>query len=377
MSLSIFSGLVPFIDSMLASGLTSLLKAIVPALSTSTTLFNTGVYQTWNSVLTISYALSSIFLIAVAYSYFSGRNLSGINLDRRSIATLVFSLVLMPFTLYICQLVLDVNDAITAAVMPYGRLSAYSAMVIGKLGGYGILTLVFLTIVVGLLYLVLVMRVLLLFFTASLMPLMLLCYSIEWTRGLAEKMVSIFAEMAFLPFFIAVALKIGVSVSYSAFTSYQSGQLVIGGTYLLPLIVPFLISPAGSRIMQQLGMPAASAVIMGAGMAGLGAISYASGFVSYPLSSILSHGRVGAVRQAPSQGFFRTLRDPARLYSAGMFHARALGSGVERLSESIQSRLGSSSSRVPRIRRSIRFSENFRPDTVPHKIYAPKDDSDE
>ncbi|MCL5253042.1 MAG: hypothetical protein M1351_03005, partial [Candidatus Thermoplasmatota archaeon] len=212
---SIFSGIVSLFQGMFTASLTALLQAIVPALSVSTSLFSEGVYDTWRSVLLVAYTLSSIFLIAIAYSYMSGRNIRFARWDQRSIPLFVMAVILMPFTLFMCQLVLDVNDAMTSAVMPYASLSTYSHMVVEKLGGYSLLTLILLTIIAGLLYLVLVMRTLIVFFTAALMPLIALCYTVDWTRGFAEKIIQLFAEMAFLPFFIGVAFKIGIAVSYT------------------------------------------------------------------------------------------------------------------------------------------------------------------
>lgn len=272
---------------MLRSALASLLKAIIPALTISTSLFNGGVYDTWNAVLVIAYALSSIFLIAVAYSYLSGRALGNFRGTTESLTKLTVALVLMPFTLYICQLVLDVNDAMTSAIVPYSQIASYSSMVVGSLGGYGFFTLIILSVVVGLLYIVLVVRVLLVFFLASLMPLICLCFSLDWTRVFAEKMVSLLVEMAFLPFFISVALRIGISASYSTIHSLQVVPLIIAGTYLLPLIVPFVITPGGSRLLQYVGLPPVSALIAGAATLGAGTAYQITGRMAPPLKSAL------------------------------------------------------------------------------------------
>jgi hypothetical protein len=272
---------------MLRIALTSLLKAIIPALTISTSLFNGGVYDTWYAVLVIAYALSSIFLIAVAYSYLSGRALGNFRGTTESLTKLSMALVLMPFTLYICQIVLDINDAMTSAIVPYSQIASYTSMIVVSLGGYSFFTLLILSVVVALLYIVLVVRVLLVFFIASLMPLICLCFSLNWTRAFAEKMISLLVEMAFLPFFVSVALRIGISASYSTIHSLQVVPLIIAGTYLLPLIVPFVISPGGSRLLQYVGLPPVSAVIAGAATLGAGTASHLTGRMAPPLKSAL------------------------------------------------------------------------------------------
>jgi len=379
---SIFSGIVSLFQGMFTASLTALLQAIVPALSVSTSLFSEGVYDTWRSVLLVAYTLSSIFLIAIAYSYMSGRNIRFARWDQRSIPLFVMAVILMPFTLFMCQLVLDVNDAMTSAVMPYASLSTYSHMVVEKLGGYSLLTLILLTIIAGLLYLVLVMRTLIVFFTAALMPLIALCYTVDWTRGFAEKIIQLFAEMAFLPFFIGVAFKIGIAVSYTTMNSLQSSQLVIGGTYLLPLMIPFILSPAGSRIMQQFGLPAASTVIAGAGILGISAISYASGLVSSPVASALS--RTGRIRSASSavgssRLSSRLTRNPMRAYSAGLSHGRIVGEQLNIMPSRLQSfrQMLNPSRFVPFRHSLLKAAERTGSRNAPHKIYSPRRENDD
>ena len=309
---------------MLRSALIALLKAIVPALTVSTPLFNGGVYGTWDAVLVISYAISSLFLIAIAYSYLTGRALGHFRGTTGSLASLSMTLVLMPFTLYICQLLLDVNDAMTSAIIPYSHISSYSFMVTNSLGGYSLLTLLILAVVVGLLYLLLVIRVLLVFFLASLMPLLSLCYSLEWTKSFAEKMIALFVEMSFLPFFVSVALRIGISASYSTIHSLQVTPLIIAGTYLMPLMIPFIMSPGGSRIMQYAGLPSVSAVVAGAVALGTGTASRITGMVSPPLRSAAGLGRRGRAATEGGSGNqkYGSLR---KLNSAGVMRSTVIG----------------------------------------------------
>ena len=271
---------------MLRDALNALLKAIVPALTTSTSLFSGGVYDTWYAVLVVSYAVSSLFLIAIAYSYLTGRALGHFRGTAGSLTNLSITLVLMPFTLYISQLLLDVNDAMTSAIVPYSQIASYSSMVTEQLGGYSLFTLIILSVVVALLYLMLVVRVLMVFFLASLMPLLCLCYSLEWTRSFAEKMITLLLEMSFLPFFVAVALRIGISASYSTIHSLQVTPLIIAGTYLMPLMIPIMISPGGSKMLQFVGLPSVSAVVVGLMAASAGAAGHVTGMISPSFKSI-------------------------------------------------------------------------------------------
>ncbi|MBX8636135.1 MAG: hypothetical protein KIS30_07110 [Thermoplasmata archaeon] len=374
-TLSISSMFTAPLTSMLRSALTAVLKAIVPALTVSTSLFNGGVYDTWCAVLVVSYAISSLFLIAIAYSYLTGRALGHFRGTTGSLTNLSITLVLMPFTLFICQLLLDVNDAMTSFVIPYSHISSYSSMVTQSLGGYSLFTLLILSVVVALLYLMLVVRVLLVFFLASLMPILCLCYSLEWTRSFAEKMISLLIEMSFLPFFVSVALRIGISASYSTIHSLQVVPLIIAGTYLLPLMIPFIMSPGGSRILQYMGLPPVSAVITGAIAVGVGAAASVTGRIAPPFKSALS--RSGPNRSAAGAGSAATKAIPRKSITTGIMHSSGMAqmsAGIDAKilpgqNKALELRVQKGSSYVKRVR--ARVSENKR--VRPHKIYPGKD----
>lgn len=310
-------------DGMFKSALLSILKAIVPAMSISTNLFTTGSLAAWEAVLFISESLVSIAVVLVAYSLFTGLPIRGRVGNGRMLSRLALAVVLMPFTLYFAQLVLDVNDAMTSYVIPYSQLASYSTQVANKLGGYSVGALAVLGIVTLLLYLVLIVRALLVFFLAALMPLLLLCEVFGATRSFSRKMFSFFMEMAFLPFLMAIAFRIGIATSYSTFSSLQVPPLVIAGTYLVPLLVPFIISPTGGRVLQYIGMPAFSTVISAASIASFGVASYAAGFVSYPFRSAAGLGKTQAAKSS-NRPVFRggAMASGARNYSVGSNHSR-------------------------------------------------------
>ncbi len=312
-------------DSLFKGALIGILKAIVPAMSVSTNLFATGVLQAWEAVLFISESLLSIAVILIAYSLFTGIPLHGRRFTSHTLSRLIAALVLMPFTLYFAQLLLDVNDAMTAFVLPYGQLASYSGMVTAKLGGYSIGAIAVIGLVTLLLYLVLIIRTLLVFFTSALLPLVILCDVFPFARSFSRKIAVIFFEVVFLPFFMAVGLKIGIATSFSTFSSLQVPSLVIAGTYLLPLIIPFVISPTGSRIMQFAGIPALGPVLATASFASLGMASYAAGFISTPVNSFLRRGNAGSTSVPDNTGSRRFYHSPqAGYYSAGERHSRLI-----------------------------------------------------
>lgn len=312
-------------DGLFKSAILSVLKAIVPAMSVSTNLFATGSMSAWEAVLFISESLVSIAVVLMAYSLFTGLPIRGRVGNGRMISRLALAIILMPFTLYFAQLVLNINDAMTSYVIPYSQLASYSTQVANKLGGYSVGALAVIGVVTLLLYLVLIIRTLLVFFLAALMPLLLLCEVFGATRTFSRKMFSFFMEMAFLPFLMAIGFRIGIATSYSTFNSLQVPSLVIAGTYLLPLLVPFIISPTGGRVMQYIGMPAFSTVVAAASVASLGVASYAAGFVTYPFRSAAG---LGKTQTAPSSGRtnFRggLLANSSRNYTVGSRHSMAV-----------------------------------------------------
>lgn len=306
---------------LLLNALLAVLKAIVPAMTESTNLFSTGAYGAWESVLFISEALVSIVLVLLAYSLFAGVPIRGRVGSTRTLSRLAVAVVLMPFTLYMAQLVLDINDAMASYVLPYGELATYSSQVISKLGGYSVGAIAVVGVVVLLLYLVLIVRTLLVFFTAALLPLVLLCDVSVLTRPFSRKMLSLFLEMAFLPFFMSVALKIGIDTSSSTFGSLQVPSLIIAGTYLLPLLVPFLISPTGGRVMQYLGLPALGAAFTAASVAVAGSAAYAAGLISAPFRSAGVPAPVVAGGSRARIAFRHpALRNASWVYNAGNRH---------------------------------------------------------
>jgi len=313
------------IEDIFSSSITSILKALVPALTNSTSVFTSSVYSTWQIVLAISESFLGIALVAVAYSYFTGIPIMGRRADPQIISKLVVATVLMPFTLYFAQLILDVNDAMTAAVLPYSELGHYSSSVVAKLGGFSPLIIILLSLITLLLYLVLVLRTMLVFFLSSLLPLLALCGVFELTRSFSRKLISLLVEMIFLPFFMAVALRIGIMTSSSSFTSFQIPQLVIAGTYLLPLLVPMIISPGGQRVMQLAGMPSLAPALAFAGVAAAGAGGYAAGLISYPVRSYLLPGRtVEGNKEGKYRWRGRYGVNPAAAFDAGSRHSSML-----------------------------------------------------
>ncbi len=314
-------------DGLFRNSILEVLKAIVPAMSISTNLFSSGTESVWEAVLFIAESLVSIAVVLVAYSLFTGIPFNGRPGSSRQLSRLLVSVVLMPFTLYFAQLVLNFNDALTSFVLPYGQLAGYSSQVAAELGGYSVGALIVIGIVTLLLYLVLIVRTLLVFFTAALLPLALLCVSVNRTRQFSTRIMGLFFEMAFLPFFMAVGLRIGIATSSSTFSSLQVPPLIIAGTYLLPLLAPFIISPVGSRILQYAGMPALGSFIAAASLAGAGAVSYAAGFASSPLrlsgsNSVAQGGGNGRAKA------FGLTRSPSRSFAAGRRHGSAVAGRV-------------------------------------------------
>lgn len=349
-------------DGLFKGAILSVLKAIVPAMSVSTNLFTTGAYSAWESVLFVSEALVSLAIVLMAYSLFTGIPIRGRG-NTRMLSRLGVAVVLMPFTLYFAQLLLDVNDAMTAYVLPYSQLSAYTSMVVQKLGGYSIGALIMVGLVTLLLYLVLIVRTLLVFFTAALLPLLLLCEVFEATRSFSRKILSLFLEMAFLPFFMAVGFRIGIATSYSTFSSLQVPSLIIAGTYLLPLLVPFIISPPGGRILQYIGLPAVGTAISAAGVATMGMASYAAGFISSPVRSLAGRGISSARKSAGASGGRGRLSGAARNFSAGRRHGQMAGEGIAGTASRLRSMAPS-----PRLRLAGRGRGNRL--GKPHKIYV-------
>lgn len=342
-------------DGMFRSAILAVLKAIVPAMSVSTDLFSTGSLSAWEAVLFISESLISLAVVLVAYSLFTGLPIRGRVGSGRMISRLALAVILMPFTLYFAQLVLNVNDAMASFVIPYSQLATYSTQVSGKLGGYSVGALAIVGIVTLLLYLVLIVRTLLVFFLAALLPLLLLCEVFAPTRAFSRKMFSLFMEMAFLPFLMAIGFRIGIATSYSTFSSLQVPPLVIAGTYLLPLLVPFIISPTGGRILQYVGMPALSSVVTAASLASFGIASYAAGFISYPFRSAAG---LGNMQSLPSnRPAFRAgpLATGSRNYRIGSSHSRLVMGRVFGGAARLASATGASNSIKP-VRQGLQVS---------------------
>lgn len=304
-------------DGLFRSAILAVLRAIVPAMAVSTNLFTTGTLSAWEAVLFISESLLALAVVLVAYSLFTGIPIHGRGGTSRTLSRLLVAIVLMPFTLYFAQLVLDINDAMTSFVLPYSELATYSSSIAAKLGGFSIGALLLLGIVTMLLYLVLIVRALLVFFTAAIMPLLLLCDVFGATRSFSRKMFSFFLEMAFLPFFMAVGFRIAIATSYSTFSSLQVPSLVIAGTYILPLIMPFIISPGGARVMQFLGLPSFAAVAGAASVISMGAATYAAGFFTSPFRRAASGGKTAAPVSGRRSRF-------AGAFDAGSRHGRFL-----------------------------------------------------
>ncbi len=312
-------------DGLFQNGILAILKAIVPAMTVSTGLFSNGTYSAWEAVLFISESLVSIAVALIAYSLFTGVPIHGRSGTSRQLSRLLVAVVLMPFSLYFAQLTLDVNDALTSFVLPYNQLSGYSNMVASSLGGYSVGAIALIGIASLLLYMVLILRTLLVFFTAALLPLALLCESISATRPFSRRILGLFAEMAFLPFFMAVGLRIGIVTSYSTFSSLQVPPLIIAGTFLLPLFVPFIISPAGSRIMQYFGMPTIATVLTTASFASAGLASYTAGFLVSPFRTSQrpaghTNARGGNLHGAMRPSMHKTVRS----FNTGTSHGRAV-----------------------------------------------------
>ncbi len=312
-------------DGLFQNGILEILKAIVPAMSVSTGLFSNGTYSAWEAVLFISESLVSIAIALIAYSLFTGVPIHGRTGSSRQLSRLLVAVVLMPFSLYFAQLTLDVNDALTSFVLPYNQLSSYSNMVASSLGGYSIGAIALIGIATLMLYLVLILRTLLVFFTAALLPLALLCESINATRPFSRRILGLFAEMAFLPFFMAVGLRIGIVTSYSTFSSLQVPPLIIAGTFLLPLFVPFIISPAGSRIMQYFGMPAMGTVLAAATFASAGMASYTAGFLVSPFRTSQRPAGHAKPRTGSPHGAMRpSVHKTVRSFNTGTSHGKAV-----------------------------------------------------
>ncbi|MEM3852461.1 MAG: hypothetical protein QXP70_05615 [Methanomassiliicoccales archaeon] len=358
---SIFLG--PFTQFLRAS-LSTVFKAVVPAMSDSTNLFSSGIYSVWSSVLFLSEALLSIAVILCAYTYFSGVPLRGWRGNEAGLTRLVISSLAMPFTLYLGQLTLNVNDAMVRFILPYSQLNTYSTQIAQNLGSYSLGSLIIMAIVVLLIYLLLIVRMLLVFFLASLLPVACLCYSIEHFHNFGVKLISLFLEVAFLPFFMAVAFRIGIAVSSSSFHTQLIPPLLIAGTYLLPLIVPALISPTGQRVMQYMGIPAVSAVTSaGFGLMVSGS-AYAAGLASFPLRRAILRG--GSADEA---GVKPSGRGVTRAFTTGAYHSSRIVTGVANLSDNIAARLP----QRDRFHKPKKWEE-FRPELTHHKIYRPREE---
>lgn len=353
---SIFLG--PFV-SMLRSALTSLLMAIVPAMTESTNLFQ-SIYGTWDVVLVLSEALLSVAFILSAYSYFAGVPLHNWQGSSATLARLVIAAVAMPFTLYLAQTALNLNDAMASFILPYSQIASFTSQVVGKLGGYSLGALALLSIVVLLLYLLLIVRMLLVFLTAALLPVACLCYSIQYFRNFGLRLIQLFLEFTFMTFFMAVAFRISLTVSSSSFFSLQVPPVLIAGSYLLPLLVPFLVSPTGQRVASAMGIPGIP-VALGVGFTALAAAgSYAAGLASAPLTLIR-----GRQLQNTDKRQFASHRGNARYFAAGNAHGTRLISGAHNpilARRRIPAEL--MDVHVPRARR--RWTRIFVP---PHRIY--------
>jgi|GEM_PF-4287883 hypothetical protein len=364
---SIFMG--PFI-SMLHSGLSSLLYAIVPAMTVSTNLFTSGIYSVWSAVLLLSEALLSIAVILVAYTYFSNVPLHGYQGNEGTLARLIIAAIAMPFTLYLAQDALNLNDAMASFILPYGELSVFTQQVVSKLGGYSLGSLIILAAVTVLLYLVLIVRMLLVFFTASLLPLACLCTAVRYFRNFGMKLISLFLEFTFLTFFMAVAFRIGLSVSSSTFSSLQIPPLLIAGTYLLPLFVPVLLSPTGSRVMGYAGIFGVSAVTA----AGLTAVAtggaYIAGLLSTPFSSIVLRRYLDNPADAKKAVHGRGYQ---RAFTTGHYHSTLL---MHRAFEYIDSRKDIPTYVLHGQKRTIK-NTLLRKMSPPHRIYRPRGMEDE
>jgi hypothetical protein len=248
-----------FFRELVEAAIQPLVDWLAPRLRhTPPVLDNPTVFTVWQAVLCVVNACLVIVVIAIGFRYMLQVFSENAQLQLRAILPqLVIAVILAHASIYICQLALDFNDALTQAILTEQDVRTVGARIAAGMGGCGILLAFVAVIMLILVCIILALRTALIFFTTAMMPAACVLWLFEPTKPYALRIVRIFAEMTFLQFFNAVAIKLCIGLfATAAEGAYIQNWAVAIAMLALLLAMPFIISTLGGYTVTTLGFPA-------------------------------------------------------------------------------------------------------------------------
>jgi hypothetical protein len=282
---------------------------------------NAPLYALWLKIVLIMDALLGIAFVGIGIMYL----MSGLQPATRAevkllLPNLILFMILGHSSIYICQLVLDLNDAMVDAVIGDG-FTSFCPQIPTSSGIMLLILLIVVLIAVIFVAIVLGLRVVIILFTTVLMPIACLCYVFPISRGFAKQIFSMFAMWTFLTFFESIVLVVAfiALVSMSQWVAWLIFVAALIFMFLLPKFlgkafgtgssgggggVLGIVGLAGTATLAVSGVGAGVAGAAGAMKGGMSAASsagkgmagsLASGIARAPMG--FAKGAGGAVRQ--------------------------------------------------------------------------------
>jgi hypothetical protein len=288
---------------------------------------NVPLYNLWLKVVLIMDALIGLVFVGIGIMYlFSGLKPGFRASVKLMMPNLFIFMIIGHSSIYICQFVLDLNDAMVEAVLGGGIEQYQPVMPPGTGIALCILFIVVLVLVV-LVGMILALRVVIIMFSAVLMPVACLCYIFPATRGFAKNLVSMFAVWTFLTFLESIVLVVAFIALGTA--GGWVAWLIFVATLVFMTMLPKMVgkglgdsAPSGSFLGVGSIAGAGGMLItgIGAGVAGAaGAVARAdrlgsvagmgpSGQFAHAIAGIpggFARGFAGSIKRGPVGGMVR------------------------------------------------------------------------
>jgi hypothetical protein len=238
---------------------------------------NAPLVALWSQVVMIMDALLGIVFAGIGITYlWSGVSPSTKAEVKLMLPNLLVMLILGHASIYICQFVLDLNDAMVEAVLGDG-FAKYQPQMPPSAGIAFILLAGIVLIIIILVGIVLAMRVVIILFTTVLMPIACLCYVFPITRGFAKTIFTMFATWSFLTFFESIVLVVAF-IALGTMNQWVAWLIFIAALAFMVSLPKMLTKGMGSAggsgagsilgITAVAGTVAMAATGVGAGVAG-------------------------------------------------------------------------------------------------------------